>query len=283
MSISAGQEARADDFINNSEQDATPSNDNGRVAKLESVGDKERRIHHSFENSPVRAVVAAGTTFTAPAPVFQDKDDANDEWFETDASDVDFIKFDGVAITDGTDGNDFTVQMAGIVDGLSGLDPGGNVYVDDSRNFATSPGTNEILVGLALDSTRMVIQKGRRRASGTFNPSSTGATTQTIGFRPSAVWVHAVYAAGSGSESSTSHGGWTASDGNRCAFYAMSGSGHTVNTTGNAWNVVRNAGGSESNNNGNISNITDTSFDIDVSTAGTNVDTRLHWIAEGDR
>lgn len=44
MAISPGEKGRADDFINESERDANPANDEGRVAKLESNG----TIHEHF-------------------------------------------------------------------------------------------------------------------------------------------------------------------------------------------------------------------------------------------
>ena len=48
MSINPDSQIRADDFIDESEQDATRANDNGRVPKLETVGGDGGRIAKSF-------------------------------------------------------------------------------------------------------------------------------------------------------------------------------------------------------------------------------------------
>jgi hypothetical protein len=48
MPISPDNTARADDFINSSEKDVTPANDNGRVVKLEQVAGEDAKIHSDF-------------------------------------------------------------------------------------------------------------------------------------------------------------------------------------------------------------------------------------------
>lgn len=71
MTISQDQTARADDFINESEKDATPANDNGRVAKLESVDGDDAKISNAFvkyggfgDGSDGDVTISSATTLT---------------------------------------------------------------------------------------------------------------------------------------------------------------------------------------------------------------------------
>lgn len=61
MSITTGQPTAASDFINNSQRNATPANDAGRVPKLESDG----KLHANFISmafAGVRAIQTSGDT-----------------------------------------------------------------------------------------------------------------------------------------------------------------------------------------------------------------------------
>jgi hypothetical protein len=53
MAIQSDQNARADDFINSSEKDVTPANDNGRVVKLEQVAGEDAKISNKFISNPL--------------------------------------------------------------------------------------------------------------------------------------------------------------------------------------------------------------------------------------
>ena len=62
MSIILGQNAEPSDFINNSEKDATPANDQNRVPKLES----NAKLHNSFINPSNFQEFDASGTWTKP-------------------------------------------------------------------------------------------------------------------------------------------------------------------------------------------------------------------------
>lgn len=136
--------------------------------------------------------VTAGATIagaTLPVPVYQNKTD--NEFYACDANDTGAMKFIGFAISNGTDGNSFQVQFTGIVSGFSGLDEGEKYYVQDTAGtIGTTIGTYEILVGIAISPTELLIQKGKRRASGATDISAvtaSGSEVITCGFRPSRI------------------------------------------------------------------------------------------------
>lgn len=61
MAINANSDILASDFINESEADATPANDNGRVPKLESFGGNDRKIHPTFHPQKIEVFDTSGT------------------------------------------------------------------------------------------------------------------------------------------------------------------------------------------------------------------------------
>ena len=129
---------------------------------------------------------------TTPVPVYQNKTD--NEFYACDANDTDKMKFLGFAVSNGTDGNDIDVQFAGIVPGFTGLSEGEKYYVQDTAGtIGTTAGTYEVLVGVAISETELLIQKGKRRAGGSTYLGSidaTGSESITTGFRPSKIRVH---------------------------------------------------------------------------------------------
>lgn len=71
MAITPDSTAEAEDFIFESEADATPANDNGRVAKLQQYNGVDRQIHRAFIKSNIKyggdgsdgpLVITSGTT-----------------------------------------------------------------------------------------------------------------------------------------------------------------------------------------------------------------------------
>jgi len=98
---------------------------------------------------------------TLPVPVYQDTTD--NEFYKCDADDTDKLNFVGFAISNGTDGNPIDIQMNGIVKGFSGLDEGEKYYVQDTAGtIGTSKGTYNILVGVAISTTELLILKNRQ-------------------------------------------------------------------------------------------------------------------------
>ena len=104
----------------------------------------------------------AGETITGatlPTPVYID--DTDNEVKICDANVVATLDFIGFAITNSTDGNAITVQSDGIVAGFTGLDIGKKYYVQDTAGtIGTSVGTSEVLVGIAISATQILIQFG---------------------------------------------------------------------------------------------------------------------------
>lgn len=140
----------------------------------------------------------AGATITGatlPVPVFQNNTD--NEFYACDANDTAAMKFVGFAITNSTDGNSIDIQFSGIVSGFTGLDEGEKYYVQDAvGTIGNTIGTNEVLVGIAISETELLIQKGQRQAQGAGTASDSGdagATYDVVvnsGFRLSALVVN---------------------------------------------------------------------------------------------
>lgn len=229
----------------------------------------------------------AGATIngaTTPVPVYQN--DSDNEFYACDANDTGAMKFLGFAVSSGTDGNDIEVQFNGVVSGFTGLSEGEKYYVQDAvGTIGTSPGTYEVLVGVAISETELLIQKGRRYASGRFTQADAGAdettteTTLTIGFRPSHIKVTAFMV--DGGDWCTSYGTWTNS------VYAntyIQDSATTVNvgsSTSVITTIVEASGALEWQ--GTITNVTDTAFGISMLQKVTAPDTAyVLWEAFGE-
>lgn len=139
----------------------------------------------------IRTAGATITGATLPVPVYQNKTD--NEFYACDANDTAAMKFMGFAISDGTDANPIDVQFSGIVTGFTGLLEGEKYYVQDAvGTIGTTIGTYEVLVGVAISETELLIQKGKRRASGATNISAvvaSGSEVITCGFRPSRIRI----------------------------------------------------------------------------------------------
>lgn len=77
--------------------------------------------------------------------------------FQSNANITERKKFHFFAISNSTDGNDITIQTKGIVSGFTGLTTGSKYYVQDDGTIGTSMGTAEILVGIAISATQILI------------------------------------------------------------------------------------------------------------------------------
>lgn len=109
-----------------------------------------------------RDSLLAGETInggTLPVPIYQNTSD--NEFYKCDANDTDKLNFVGFAISNSTDGNAIDLQMTGIVRGFSGLAEGEKYYVQDAvGTIGTPKGTIEVLVGIAISETELLILKG---------------------------------------------------------------------------------------------------------------------------
>lgn len=173
----------------------TPNLPTGTVAVTQASGDNSTKVattaYINRDFSMGKKSVTAGATITGatlPVPVYQN--DSDNEFYACDANDTAAMKFLAFAITNGTDGSAMTVQFTGIVPGFTGLIEGEKYYVSDTvGTIANTIGTYEILVGVAISETELLIQKGRRRAAGNGGSlgTATGSTVVTCGFRPSVI------------------------------------------------------------------------------------------------
>lgn len=196
-----------------------------------------------------------------------------------DGNDTDRMRFGGFAITSVSAGANVKVRTSGIVTGFTGLTAGEEYYLSDTAGeISTTTGTYEVFVGVAVSSTELLIQKGKRYASGTFTADAVESNIQTVGFRVSRVKITAYYAISS--EIAVSTGGWTTFGGNRNvhSHYNEGTAGIDVADASNAFNVDGSGGG---NTRGSVSSITDVSFDINVAEADL-TSVVVYWEAEGE-
>jgi hypothetical protein len=229
-----------------------------------------------------KAMVAGATIngATLPVPVYQNKTD--NEFYACDANDTAAMKFLGFAISNGTDGAAMNVQFSGIVSGFTGLSEGEKYYVQDTvGTIGTSIGTYEILVGVAISETELLIQKGKRRASGTTSlagVSASGSEVITCGFRPSKIRIDAttIITASSGVSSTMS------------AVF-LNGSIKGLSSVGDSGGVVSEAAILYDSSSSNsltftITSITDTGFTITYTETGnfSITDGGYLWEADGE-
>ncbi|MCP4710622.1 MAG: hypothetical protein GY869_18515, partial [Planctomycetes bacterium] len=82
----------------------------------------------------------------------------NGKIYSCNASDSDKVNFLGFATTSSSYGEDINVQYNGVVTGFSGLETGANYYIQDDGNIGTSPGTYEVMVGIAISESELIIR-----------------------------------------------------------------------------------------------------------------------------
>lgn len=139
--------------------------------------------------------VTAGETIngaTTPVPIFQNTTD--NEFYACDGNDTAKLKFLGFAVSNSTDGNAMRAQFGGVVGGFTGLDEGVPYYLSDTvGTIQNTPGTYSVQVGVAISTTQLLIQPGRRRAAGNGGSLGTasGSLAVTCGFRPSIIRIRA--------------------------------------------------------------------------------------------
>ena len=187
------------------------------------------------------------------------------------------LKFIGFAVTSTSTGGQVGVQTAGIVPGFSGLTIGATYYLNDAvGTISTTTGTYSVQVGVAVSATELLIQKGKRYASGATTFSAATDQDITVGFRPTRVTIFAMLSNGD----SRSQGGWTVFGGNDALSHdgQVDGSPATAIQSA-AWYTVNSAGNGQT---GAISGVTDTGFTLDVSAVSTIQTAILFWTAEGE-
>ena len=109
--------------------------------------------------SSVAGLLAGATINGATLPVAVYQNTSDNEFYNCDANDITKLNFVGFAISNSTDGNSIDIQFEGIVKGFTGLSEGVKYYVQDDKTIGTSKGTYEILVGIAISATELLIMK----------------------------------------------------------------------------------------------------------------------------
>lgn len=223
------------------------------------------------------------TGATLPVPVYQNKTD--NEIYACDANDTAKLKFIGFLTSNTSDGTaNASVQMSGIVSGFTGLDEGEKYYVQDTvGTIGTTPGTTEVLVGIAISTTQLIIQKGKRYASGSASITGTDTSTVTVGFRVNKVTIL------TGSDDSTYNDmsvGYYVNGTNMSTYmYYNDSTGNasmmaTASSTSVAWDGYRGS----SRQYGVVDTITDTTFRLNQTWNSTSSSwaNNIRWIAEGE-
>jgi hypothetical protein len=224
--------------------------------------------------------LVAGETIngaTTPVPVYQNK--ADNELYACDANDDTRYKFIGFAVSNSTNGNPILFKGSGVVGGFTGLQEGEKYYVQDTvGTIGTTPGSQQILVGVAISTTQLLIQKGIMRASGdgTSLGTASGSLPVTCGFRPSLIRLY-VRGVGTGEitmldatwangvlkgVSSATQSGWVNID-NNLRLYRLSSAVDYMTFS--------------------ITSVTDTGFTVSWTETGTFTGTSgFYWEAEGE-
>jgi hypothetical protein len=230
-------------------------------------------------------LLIAGETIngaTLPVPVYQDKVD--NEFYSCDANDTSKINFIGFAISNAVNGGNINIQFSGIVSGFTGLQEGEKYYVQDTAGvIGTSPGTNEIIVGVAISETELLIQKSKRYAAGNGNAIgiATGSQSVTLGFRPSVIRLIA-RAFGSGATPAMSFLDMTNVNGSSFGISSASNPGGTP-TIENTTRLYAPASFANYMT-FTIGSITDTGFTINWTETGSysSSDDGFYWEAQGE-
>ena len=281
MGIVNGSTADSGDFIIESERNTTPANDSGRVPQLESDG----KVDSFFLRAGVD--ITYGETLngaTLPVPTYIDS--ATGKVLACDGNDTTKIGFRGFALENGVLNDIKKIRAEGIVGGFSGLTAGLKYYVQDAvGTIGTTVGTYEVLVGIAISATEIIIMPGGKFASGTTTFSTTTTTTITTGFRPNRVTIFAVAHDGGTTETwGGSQGGWTPYGGNSCIYFINNDSTGTAGgagTSATAWKASQASGSAEYT--GIIDTLSDTGFRLNSTKTGSpGGSVQIYWTAEGN-
>lgn len=227
--------------------------------------------------------MTAGATIngaTLPVPVYASSTDS--EVYAMDGNTLNQQLFIGFAVSNSTNGNPILVQTEGIVDGFTGLTENKTYYVQDTAGtIASTTGTYNMKVGIAVSPTEILIQKGIRRASGATDISAvttSGSEVITIGFRPSKIRI---FGATNTNLNNNSHTVMDATWDNG----VISAASLAGNSSGGVSTAARLYDGGISNYlTFSITSVTDTGFTISYTETGNfGVDFAIYkWEAEGE-
>ena len=251
-----------------------------KAAMSGSGGTPSDSNRYILQNSPLvgNVTLTAGETLngaTTPVPVYQNKTD--NEFYACDANDSARYKFIGFATSTAINGDPINVQFSGVVGGFTGLLEGEKYYVQDTvGTIGTTPGTQSILVGVAISQTQLVVQKGTHRASGTGAVTdSSGSEVVACGFRPSKINLFA--SSSSSSYISTMSASWSNNVIRGIGCLYNEGSGSDIQEQPRLY-----SGSNSDYQTFAITSVTDTGFTITWTETGSFTSGVLHWEAEGE-
>lgn len=247
-------------------------------------------INPSTQSKGVTKSMTAGETIngaTLPVPVYQNTTD--NEYYACDGNDTTKLKFQGFAISNGVDAGSLNVKFNGIVSGFTGLDEGVAYYLSDTvGTIQNTPGTYAVLVGVAISTTELLIQKGKRYANGNASFTDAGGvgtvstSAVTLGFRPAIIRMTAVVkGAASGERTNLSHGSWV--NGVYASIhFTQEGTSDAASATSTSYIIHGYNGGTE-HWQITITSVTATGFTISADQRQiTPQDIILTWEAEGE-
>ena len=223
--------------------------------------------------------MTAGETIngaTLPVPVYQNA--TNSLVYAMGGGGTTTQNFVGFAVTNATANGSVLVQQSGIVSGFTGLSGGNNYYVSNATGtISGTPGTAPFMVGKAVNSTQLAIQKQKRRAHGVLTASVDTTYTLSVGFRASVVRVHA---ASSDSEGLNAEGIWANGLYSYVSEQGTNGAANTTPQTGSSFLFnMTNTDGADAWN-ATMSTVSTTTFDISLDETGSMPDIYLMWEAE---
>lgn len=136
------------------------------------------------------SLVAGGTISKGNAVYIKDSDN---KLYKTDASGTESAyKFVGFARKDASTGDAVELDTE-ITATQSGLDAGQEYFLTDTAGtISTSPGTYKVKVGVAINSTTLLMGRQWQIYTGVQTLSATGNTTITCNFAPIIVVIHAI-------------------------------------------------------------------------------------------
>lgn len=164
------------------------------TARPKSSGDK---LSADEINQDLPVIMTAGETINgATLPVAVYIKDSDGEVYACDGNDTSALDFLGFAVSNGTDGNDITVQNHGVVSGFTGLDAGKKYYVQDDKTLGTTLATYYVCIGIAISATQILIMRQKRKTvvTASHNIEDTGAetTAHNLGIIPRRVRITAI-------------------------------------------------------------------------------------------
>lgn len=126
---------------------------------------------------------------TLPVPIYNG---AANKVLICDGNETAKLNFIGFAISTATDTNSIKVQTSGVVAGFAGLTSGAKYYIQDTAGtIGTTPGTYEVLVGIAATASSLVIKTKKEAIAGILTEVATDTAGSenrdqviTTGFRP---------------------------------------------------------------------------------------------------